>query len=161
MGDTPPCDLPAAVRLAAASEAHGSTVRIFAVGEDGAETMLPTYEEALAEIAAAKARLVETGAPEYMNGRWDEDPRATLMEQIDGIRHDLWSIASDGGKRPMPEGPWSDVAAERASELRAERDGLLTLLDRIDCDGKSLPGDVREDIAKALDAARKVGWRRA
>ena len=43
----------------------------------------------------------------------------------------------------------------------AERDALLTLLDRIDYDGKSLPGELREDIGKALDAARKAGWRRA
>ena len=49
----------------------------------------------------------------------------------------------------------------RTTAALAERDALLTLLDRVDYDGKSLPGDVREDIAKALDAARKVGWRRA
>ena len=42
-----------------------------------------------------------------------------------------------------------------------ERDALLTLLDRVDYDGKSLPGELREDIGKALDAARKAGWRRA
>ena len=87
---SPHCDLSAAIRLAEAMEARGSTVRIFSGGEDGAETMLPTYEEAL-----------------------------------------------------------------------AERDALLTLLDRVDYDGKSLQGELREDIGKALDAARKAGWRRA
>lgn len=90
LSDTPLGDLAAVQRAVGFHEARGSTVRIFAVAEDGAETRLPTYEEAL-----------------------------------------------------------------------GERDALLTLLDRIDCDGKSLPGDVHEDISKALDAARKAGWRRS
>ena len=54
---SPHCDLSAAIRLAAAMEARGSTVRIFSVGEDGAETMLPTFEEAIEEIAALRADL--------------------------------------------------------------------------------------------------------
>lgn len=56
---SPHCDLSAAIRLAAAMEARGSTVRIFAVAEDGAETMLPTYEEALARGAEDSRRLGE------------------------------------------------------------------------------------------------------
>lgn len=51
---SPHCDLSAAIRLAAAMEARGSTVRIFAVAEDGTETMLPTYEEALRESESSR-----------------------------------------------------------------------------------------------------------
>lgn len=36
---------------------------------------------------------------------------------------------------------------------------LFALLDRIDTDGKSLPADVREEIAQVLKTARDAGWR--
>ncbi len=65
---SPHCDLSAAIRLAAALEARGATVRIYAVGEDGAETMLPTYEEAL-----AAADVAWRSGPE-----WPEDRAAKL-----------------------------------------------------------------------------------
>ena len=143
---SPHCDLSAAIRLAAAMEARGSTVRIFSVGEDGAETMLPTYEEALAEIAAAHAAL------DPIVGRRDaaSDPPLCLTTRATTAA----TIALDlADKRD------SDAAIMR--DRWTERDALLTLLDRVDYDGKSLPGELREDIGKALDAARKAGWRRA
>ena len=49
--DSPYCDLAAAARLAATLESRGSTARIFSVAEDGQETPLPTYEEAIGRLA--------------------------------------------------------------------------------------------------------------
>lgn len=66
MSDTPLGDLAAAQRAVGFHEARGSTVRIFAVAEDGTETMLPTYEEAL-------------NAPAWRSGpEWPEDRSAKL-----------------------------------------------------------------------------------
>lgn len=94
-----------------AMEAGGCTdVRIFAVAEDGTETPLPSYEDAIGQRNAFRDHLA--------------------------------------------------IADKRADALAAERDVLLTLLDRVDYDGKSLPGELRDDIGKALDAARRAGWRR-
>lgn len=48
---------------------------------------------------------------------------------------------------------------ERLDAMTKKRDALLSLLDRIDSDGKSLPSDIREEISEALAAGRKNGWR--
>lgn len=50
--DSPYCDLAAAARLVATLESRGSTARIFSVAEDGQETPLPTYEEAIDRLTA-------------------------------------------------------------------------------------------------------------
>lgn len=82
---SPHCDLSAAIRLAAAMEARGSTVRIFSVAEDGAETMLPTYEEALAIVDLARRLIrssdlkVTTGPPaNRARIDCDDEPREAL-----------------------------------------------------------------------------------
>lgn len=78
-------------------------------------------DDARAEIAKAQGILVEIGAPEHMIGRHDEDPRATLVEQIGALRHVFWSIATDRGKTKIPNGvPWADAAEEETQRLRAE-----------------------------------------
>ncbi len=83
---SPHCDLSAAIRLAAALEARGATVRIYAVGEDGAETPLPTYEEALAIVDLARRLIrssdlkVTTGPPaNRARIDCDDDPREALF----------------------------------------------------------------------------------
>ena len=88
---------------------HLSDVRVFAVADDGTETALPSYEDAIGQRNAFRDHLA--------------------------------------------------IADKRADAAVAERDALLIPLDRVDCDGKSLPGELREDIGKALDVARKAGWR--
>jgi hypothetical protein len=78
-------------------------------------------DDARADIVKAQGLLVKIGAPEHMIGRYDEDPRATLLEQIGALRHVFWSIATDGGKTKIQDGvPWADAAEEEARRLRAD-----------------------------------------
>ena len=83
----------------------------------------------------------------------------------------IFAVADDGTETALPShedaigqrNAFRDhlaIADKRADALVAERDALLALLNRVDYDGKSLPGELRDDIGKALDAARKAGWAR-
>jgi len=53
------------------------------------------------------------------------------------------------------------IAARGTKKASAPRDpaALLSLLDRIDTNGRSLPEDIRAEIVAALDGARAAGWR--
>ena len=72
-----PATLTAAVR--AVRELPAFDARIFAVAEDGTETPLPSYEEALAEIVRIDATLATT--------RRDEHRRAddTVADRVDSL----------------------------------------------------------------------------
>ena len=102
-------------------------------------------DDARTDIAKAQSLLVKIGAPEHMIGRHDEDPRATLREQIGALRHVFWSIATDRGKAKIPNGvPWADAAEEEARRLRAD---LLKL---------GAPNGPREAAEAERDDARRL-----
>lgn len=112
-------------------------VRILAVAEDGTETPLPTYEEALAEIDGAHAYF--DGMPVPTRERYPS-LGARAKDVCDFV------VRHETGK---------------SREALSARDALLSLLDRIDTNSKSLPEDVREEIAAVLAEGRKSGWRPA
>lgn len=78
-------------------EAQGCTdVVILAVAKDGTETVLPTYEQALAELAVEHARLDQAGALAVLEaaerrlleaGGWEERDAGWL----DGQRRLIWT----------------------------------------------------------------------
>jgi hypothetical protein len=81
-------------------------VRIYRVAEDGTETPLPTYEEALAQIAAIDAAFVEAGIEAL-------DPKDTLLARVARLIAD----ANEEGERTL-------AAEAEAERLRGEVEQL-------------------------------------
>jgi hypothetical protein len=117
---------------------------ILRVTDDG-ETPLPTYEEALAMLAEIDAAIPSRLIPTH-------DELGAPMSLLDRVSCLVTEATEE-----------NDLARDIVSAIqreKREKDALLTLLDRIDTDGKSLPSDIRAEMAKVLDDAREKGWRR-
>ena len=117
-------------------------VTIFRVAEDGTETPLPTYEEALAEISGADTVLTLVGQP--------PDGRRLILRITDAM----------GAAGDMLRGAHAEIARLRTTErpeekrLREAVAAMRRLLREPEREG--IPGFA--DVCAALDALHRALW---
>jgi hypothetical protein len=133
--------LPAAV-AASRHPRKVTTVTILAVAEDGTETPLPSYEEALAEISGADTVLTLVGQP--------PDGRRLILRITDAM----------GAAGDMLRGAHAEIARLRTTErpeekrLREAVAAMRRLLREPEREG--IPGFA--DVCAALDALHRALW---
>lgn len=117
-------------------------VTIFAVAEDGTETPLPSYEDALAEISGADTVLTLVGQP--------PDGRRLILRITDAM----------GAAGDMLRGAHAEIARLRTTErpeekrLREAVAAMRRLLREPEREG--IPGFA--DVCAALDALHRALW---
>lgn len=104
----------ALISAAGMDDAH-ERARVFAVDEDGSETPLPTYEEALAENARFKAA---------------QSAERTAWARLYDANDDVWAAAIGAMSDKRDVGPWRQKREEARKALRDLGVDVEALLDR-------------------------------